>query len=112
MGIEELSHEDKRSWHLNAAAIEHACADWPKAVTILTRNLDRMERDRLVAPNYISRCRDLMRRGPETMKSAFLEFTHEGQLLRSIHPWAGLLPNKERLSILRATKRPTCIEAR
>ena len=41
MGINALSPEDRRSWHLNAAAIAHACADWPTAKHIVTRNEPR-----------------------------------------------------------------------
>ena len=64
-----------------------------------------MDREARVSPAYVSRCRDLMRQGPEAMKRVFLAITDEGQVLRSIHPWVGLLPNDERLAILRATRR-------
>jgi len=112
MDLNALSLEDRRSWQLNAAAIKHACADWPTAKIIVAQNLDRMDLGRRVAPGYVSRCRDLLRLGPEAMKAAFLALDDDGQVLRSIHPWAGLLPNAERLAILRATRRPLADEAR
>ena len=112
MDLSDLSHEDRRSWHLNAAAIGHACADWPAAEIVVTRNLDRMDRDERVTPAYVARCRSLLGQGSEAMKNAFLAITDEGQLLRSIHPWAGLLPNSERIAILRATRRLSENEAR
>lgn len=106
MNLRSLTPEDIRSWHLNAAAIRHACADWNQATIIVSRNLDRMELEKRVAPVYVARCRELMQQGPNAVKAAFLALTDEGQLLRSIHPWAGLLPNAERLAVLHATRRP------
>lgn len=112
MELNALSLEDRRSWHLNAAAIAHACADWTSAHPVVMRNLDRMDRERRVAPAYVSRCRDLMQQGPQAVREAFLAISEEGQVLRSIHPWAGLLPNAERLAILRNTRRQTEDESR
>ena len=71
-----------------------------------------MDRERRVAPAYVSRCRDLVKQGPVAMKAAFLEVSDEGQALRSVHPWAGLLPNAERLAILRETRRASEHEPR
>ncbi len=104
MELSTLSIEDRRSWHLNATAIEHACSDWATAYPVIIRNLDRMEREKRVARAYVSRCRHLMQQGPEAVREAFLALSEEGQVLRSIHPWAGLLPNAERLEILRKTR--------
>lgn len=112
MDLDGLTQEDRRSWHLNAASIAHACGDWPRARRILVRNLDRMDREHRVAPAYVAKIRSLMEQGPEVMKERFLALTDEGQMLRSIHPWAGLLPNAERLEILRATKRMVEDESR
>jgi hypothetical protein len=105
MDLNALSPEDRRSWQLNAAAIAHACSSWSTAKIVVTRNLDRMDREKRVGPAYLARCRDLVQQGPEVMKAAFLDVSDEGQLLRSIHPWAGLLPNTERFAILRETRR-------
>lgn len=106
MDLSSLSPEDRRSWHLNAAAIAHARADWSRAKAVITLNLDRMERRQTVSPTYIARCRELVSLDIDEMAAVFLALTDEGQVLRSVHPWAGLLPNDERLKILAATRRP------
>ena len=112
MDLSTLTPEDRRSWRLNEASIRHAMADWPSARRLVTANLDRMARNERVAPAYITRCRGLLEQGPEAMKAAFLALTDEGQVLRSVHPWAGLLPDAERMAILRATRRPGLRELR
>lgn len=106
MDLKNLIPEDRRSWRLNAAAIAHARADWPKAKAVINLNLDRMEQRQTVSPAYIARCRGLVALGIDEAAAAFLALTEEGQVLRSVHPWAGLLPNDERLKILAETMRP------
>lgn len=103
--LHSLSPEDLRSWRLNEAALAHACRDWGRVAPIIRRNLDRLRRERRIAPGYLDRCAELFLRGPETMRAAFLDLTHEGQVLRSIHPFAGLLTPAERNAILRETRR-------
>lgn len=105
MDLSTLTPEDKRSWRLNEAALAHASRDWPSASKIIARNLDRLEREQRAAPAYIARCRDLFAQGPDEMREAFLALTDEGQVLRSIHPFAGLLPQREREMILRQTRK-------
>lgn len=104
MDHSNLIPEDIRSWHLNEAALHQACCDWQAASKIIRRNLERMSRKKLVAPRYILRCRELLEAGPEQMTAAFLAITDEGQLLRSIHPFAGLLTATERQAILDRTR--------
>lgn len=104
MDLSTLTPEDNRSWHLNRAALDHACRDWPSASIIIENNLQRLERKQLVAPAYIVRCRELFEQGPEQMREAFLALTDEGQLLRSIHPFAGLLETSERQEVLERTR--------
>lgn len=100
-----LTYEDYRSWHLNSAALDNACRDWTDASKIIAHNLDRLERERRLAPTYLARCRELFEKGPEDMRSAFLALTEEGQVLRSIHPFAGLLGPDERAKILERTSK-------
>lgn len=106
MDLSSLAYEDKRSWHLNEAALDHACRDWGAAAEVIKHNLDAMGEHHRIAPRYLQRCYDLLAQGPVEMRTAFLGLTDEGQVLRSIHPFAGLLPERERREILQHTKRP------
>lgn len=104
MMLDDLSHEDKRSWRLNEAALAHACQNWERAAPIIARNIERLEQERRIAPGYIARCKELFAAGPQVMRNAFLDLTDEGQALRSVHPFAGLLLRDERNRILRETR--------
>lgn len=101
----KLSFVDTRSWHLNEAALARAACDWPAASKVIARNLDRLEQEKRAAPAYLARCRELFEMGPEAMQDAFLALTEEAQVLRSIHPFAGLLNEEERAAILKRTQR-------
>lgn len=102
---EGLSHEDLRSWHLNRAALANARTNWAEATFCIERNLTRMREAGCTSPFYIDRCMALMMEGFEAMQDAFLALTDEGQVLRSVHPFGGLLSQDERLEIIRRTSR-------
>lgn len=105
--LSSLTSEDFRSWHLNAAGLEVASRKWSEASVLIARNLERLGREGRVAPGYLERCRKLFEKGPDAMREGFLTLTEEGQVLRSIHPFAGLLKPEEREEILQRTrKRP------
>lgn len=108
--LSDLTYEDLRSWHLNAAALSKAAADWDRAAELIRSNLDRMEQAGTTSAVYIERLRELLSQGQDTMRAVFLSLTDEGQVLRSVHPFAGLLSQAERLEIIRQTARPTAIE--
>lgn len=101
--VVDLAREDRRSWLLNAAALRKAEADWPRAVVLIESNLIRMEAAGWTSPLYIERCRVLLAEGIESMRSVFLALTDEGQVLRSVHPFAGLLTHEERIEIIKMT---------
>lgn len=105
MDLTTLTYEDNRSWHLNEAALRHACQDWTAASKVIQHNLEVMGEQHRIAPHYLDRCYELLAKGPVEMRTAFLSVTDEGQVLRSIHPFAGLIPAQERLEILDRTKK-------
>ena len=107
--VTELSPEDARSWRLNEAALEMACADWGRWEGRIRANLDRLAAERRAAPALVCRYRELVDRGPEALRAEVLALTDAGQQLRSLHPLAGLIDPKLRS---RSCARPRCDEAR
>ena len=96
-----LSPEDERSWRLNAAALDAAAADWPRARTLIRANLARLSAEGRASPELIGRYRTLVEAGPEVLRSEILARNDRGQALRSLHPLAGLIDPHRRHAILR-----------
>ena len=96
-----LSAEDERSWRLNAAALDAAAADWPRARLLIRGNLARMSAAGRASPELVRRYRWLVDQGLDTLRSEVLARDDRGQALRSLHPLAGLVAPRACHAILR-----------
>ncbi|MGC8476640.1 MAG: hypothetical protein ACP5NP_09835 [Acetobacteraceae bacterium] len=101
-----LSAEDNRSWHLNAAALARAVADWERWEPKIRANLATARRAAGPACPWLDRLEALVDQGSEALREAMLAITAEGQVPRSCSPLAGILPEADRQRVLRATSRP------
>jgi hypothetical protein len=96
-----LSPEDERSWRLNAAALDAAAEDWPRAQALIRDNLARMSAAGRASPELIRRYRSLVDQGLDALRRDVLARDDRGQALRSLHPLAGLVAPRARHAILR-----------
>jgi len=95
-----MTREDSRSLALSRAAVQRLSADWDRWVPMVRRNLDLMRARSTCSRVYLDRWEDLLARGPEEVAAVVLAPTDEGQVLRSIHPFAGILHPRERWALL------------
>lgn len=96
-----LSPEDARSWRMNEAALDAACADWPGAAARIRSNLARLSDRHAASPALVRQYEELVDRGPEVLRAEVLSLTDRGQSLRSLHPLAGLIDRRRRYMIIR-----------
>jgi hypothetical protein len=100
-----MLREDVRSLALTRAALERLVGDWPRLLPFVQGNIATMRRAESCSERYLSAWEELLNAGPEMLCSVILASTDEAQVLRSIHPLAGLLSPAERTDIIRATGR-------
>jgi hypothetical protein len=100
-----LSHEDKRSWLLNEAALAAAARDWPRAEALVRRKLADLRARDAASPDLLRDYETLLDQGFETFRTELLALTDRAQALRSLHPLAGLIDPKRRFAILREARR-------
>lgn len=74
---------------------------------VIKANPGRLSREERTALRFLARCRELLEAGPKEMLSAFFALTEEGQMLSSVHPFAGLPDAKVREEIHERTRRQT-----
>jgi hypothetical protein len=75
-------------------------SDWDRHVPTIRRNLATMRRAGSCSALYLDRWEQLLAAGPETLCEVVLADTDEGQVLRSVHPLAGILAPHERWRVL------------
>lgn len=92
--------EDRRSLALTRAALDRLCRAWPADVALVRANIATMRRAGSCAPAYLRRWERLLDAGPQALQDILLADTDEAQLLRSVHPLAGLLSPRERWALL------------
>ena len=92
--------EDRRSLDLTRAALARLRESWPSGVPCVLANIATMRRAGSCSPAYLRRWEALLAAGPAALDDALLADTDEAQLLRSIHPLAGLLSPRERWAVL------------
>ena len=92
---------------LTHAAIQRLLADWPCCAPLLLRNIATMRRAGSCAEEYLARWEGLVRAGPDALAAAALAGTDEAQVLRSVHPFSGLLTPAERWAVLAQARSTT-----
>jgi hypothetical protein len=92
--------EDRRSLALTRAALARLRQSWPSGVPLVRANIETMRRAGSCAPAYLHRWETLLAAGPRALEETLLADTEEAQLLRSVHPLAGLLSPRERWAVL------------
>ena len=92
--------EDRRSLALTRVALDRLCRTWPADVALVRANIATMRRAGSCAPTYLRRWERLLDAGPQALRDILLADTDEAQLLRSVHPLAGLLSPRERWAVL------------
>jgi hypothetical protein len=95
-----LRAEDRRSLALTRAALARLCQSWPSGVAQVRANIATMRRAGSCSPTYLRRWEALLAAGPRALADALLADTDEAQVLRSVHPLAGLLSPCERWAVL------------
>jgi hypothetical protein len=94
------SKGDLRSLALSRAAVERLVGDWPGHVPLVRRDIAAMRAAGSCAELYLARWEALLVAGPETLAATILAGSDEAQVLRSVHPFAGILSPRERWAIL------------
>lgn len=87
---------------LHRAVMPFMYADWPATRTILLRNLSRMKEWRLstTARSWVSEWETAVERGPDAVEKVAFTPGERGADLRQMSPFAGVLPEGERLKVL------------
>jgi predicted nucleic acid-binding protein len=95
-----MSKEDLRSLALTRAAVERLVGEWPRHVALVRQNIAVMRRAGSCAERYLARWEALLTAGPEALAATILADSDEAQVLRSVHPFAGILSPRERWAVL------------
>jgi predicted nucleic acid-binding protein len=95
-----MSKEDLRSLALTRAAVERLVGEWSRHVPLVRRNIAVMRRAGSCAERYLARWEALLAAGPEALAATALADSGEAQVLRSVHPFAGILSPRERWAVL------------
>ncbi len=99
--------EQIRSRWLHRAVAGRLARDPERVLARATRNLDRLEQVHPTGTSarWLARWRALIADGPEAVMRALTAESTEADELRQNSPFAGVLPERERLAIIRATRR-------
>ena len=95
-----MSKEDLRSLALTRAAVERLVGEWPRHVPLVQRNIAVMRHAESCAERYLTAWEALLAASPDVLASSVLADSDEAQVLRSVHPLAGVLTPRERWAIL------------
>ena len=99
--------EQTRSLWLHRAVAGRLARD-PEGVLLRAhRNLDRLERTHPtgMSARWLARWRSLLDQGPEAVMRVLAAESAEADELRQNSPFAGVLPDAERLAVLRSARR-------
>ena len=99
--------EQVRSLWLHRAVAGRLARDPERVLRRASRNLDRLERAHPtgMSARWLARWRRLIEQGPEAVMRVLAAESAEADELRQNSPFAGALPEAERLAILRAYRR-------
>ncbi|MDE2481572.1 MAG: hypothetical protein KGN02_05245 [bacterium] len=90
---------DRRNYELHRLVATKVQRD-PSLLRIALRNIARFENRSGSNPYYL-RWKEIIASGPESTVEALLDTGELGQTLRSASPFAGILTDEERLTIIR-----------
>ncbi len=99
--------EQTRSLWLHRAVAGRLARDPEGVLRRARRNLDRLERTHPtgMSARWLARWRRLINEGPEAVMRVLAAESAEADELRQNSPFAGVLPDAERLSVLRSARR-------
>lgn len=99
--------EQARSLWLHRAVAGRLARDPERVLRRARRNLERLERAHPAGTSsrWFERWRRLVEQGPEAVMRVLVAESAEADELRQNSPFAGVLPDAERLEILRACRR-------
>jgi len=99
--------EQVRSLWLHRAVAGRLARDPERVLRRASRNLDRLERAHPtgMSARRLARWRRLIEQGPESVMRILVAESAEADELRQNSPFAGVLPDADRLAILRAHRR-------
>jgi len=105
--VSSVRPERLRSLWLHRAVAGRLARDPERVLARAGRNLDRLERAHPVGTSarFLARWRRLIADGPEAVMRTLVAVTPEADELRQNSPFAGVIPDGERLAILRAARR-------
>jgi hypothetical protein len=95
------NREDSQSFALTQAALIQAAKSWPAARVTIAANLATMRRTESCSTKYLKRWEELLDQGLDRLSEVVLAETDEAQVLCSVFPLSGILPEEERLRIIR-----------
>lgn len=91
------------SLQLHRAAVQHLLKDWAAAEPVIRANLERLRSRRRapLAETWVAEWVAAVEAGPEAVARVALTPGGRGEDLRQVSPLAGVLPEEERLQVLR-----------
>ncbi|MDR1119266.1 MAG: helix-turn-helix domain-containing protein [Bifidobacteriaceae bacterium] len=99
-----MSRSDKRSWLVHRAVAERLSPSaWPEAAAIVRRNIARLEASVHGEPHLanLARWRELAAAGDvRAIRRVLLDPGDDGRAMRDVSPFAGVLPEPDRLNAL------------
>jgi excisionase family DNA binding protein len=106
-GMPARRPEQARSLWLHRAVAGRLVRDPERVLRRASRNLDRLERAHPsgMSARRLARWRRLIEQGPEAVLRILVAESTEADELRQNSPFAGVLPDAERLAILKAHRR-------
>jgi hypothetical protein len=96
-----MTPEDLKSFRINLAGLQSARKNWPAALVVIRKNLATMRAAESCSERYLDRWEELLAGGPDQVAEIILAQTSEGQVLRSLCPFAGLIDEDERRRIVK-----------
>ena len=100
-----MNVNNARCLRLVRTAIARMEADWDSGVRLVERHLDVMRRGETCSEHYLDAIVAALRRGPESFRHLMLAEDDQGQVLRSIFPFGGLVSNADMLQVVREVPR-------
>ena len=100
-----MTAEDRRSLALTEAALARLVGAWAVHAPTVLQNIATMRSAGSCAEPYLRRWEELIERGPDALAAVVLAHSDEAQVLRSVHPLAGLLSPRERWAVLDSVPR-------
>jgi excisionase family DNA binding protein len=106
-GMAARRPEQIRSLWLHRAVVGRLVRDPGRVLDKARRNLERMDRAHPagMSAHWLARWHRLFDQGPEAVMRVLVAETEEADELRQNSPFAGVLPEAERLAVLRSARR-------